>query len=190
VANGRPSIVDKLSLTAWAKRTFAKYIVWNPATLLVPAKPSIGRPAEQLVYSERRHLIQLFLQAWPAMLISLLGPLFLVRVDNDAAEVVVGLGVFGAQALLLWRVVEWAITRIMITDRRVIEFGGFLRRNGGSMPLSKVTDLAYEQSFPGLLFDYGMVRVESAGQDQALSKIQYLRYPVLFQQELVARAIR
>ena len=30
----------------------------------------------------------------------------------------------------------------------------------------------------GLLFDYGMVRIESAGQDQALSNINYLRYPV------------
>lgn len=188
-ANGNQRLGEYLSPSSWTKRTLAKYVVWDPGTLLVPAKPSIGREAEQAVYSERRHLIMLFITAWPWMLVGLLGPLFLLRLSGPAG-LVVGLVVFAAQARLLWTIVEWAITRIMITDRRVIEFGGFLRRSGGSMPLSKLTDLAFEQSFPGLLFDYGMVRVESAGQDQALSQINYLRYPLLFQQELVARAIK
>ena len=188
MANGT-TIASRLSLIGWAKRTLARYIVWDPGTLLVPAKPSIGRTAELLVYSERRHLIALYVDAWPEMLVSVFGPLLLIRLDNSSAQVLVGAVVFGVQLRLLWKVVEWTISRIMITDRRVIEFGGFLRRAGGSMPLSKLTDLAYEQTFPGLLFDYGMVRVESAGQDQALSRIQYLRYPVLFQQELIARAI-
>lgn len=183
-------IATKLSPSGFARRTFAKYIVWDPATLLVAAKPEIGRPAEKLVYSERRHLIALFITAWPEMAISAFGPLLLFRVHNAIAGTLLGLIVFATELRLGWRVVEWAVSRIMITDRRVIEFGGFLRRSGGSMPLSKLTDLAYEQTFPGLLFDYGMVRVESAGQDQALSRIRYLRYPVLFQQELVARAIK
>ncbi len=190
MADVRSALASKLSLSRWFRRSLSNYIVWDPATLLVPAKPAINRPAEQLVYSERRHLVQLFITAWPSMLVSLFGPLLLLGIGNTAAQIVIAVVVLAAEANLLWNVVEWAITRIMITDRRVIEFGGFLRRNGGSMPLSKLTDLAYEQTFPGLLFDYGMVRVESAGQDQALSRIRYLRYPVTFQQELVARAIK
>lgn len=182
------SIVDRLSLRRWVEGNVSKYIVWDPATLLVPARGD--REAERVAYSERRHVIALFVDAWAWMLASLLGPFLLLRVGNEAAGAIIGLLLFGAQVRLGWHILEWTITRIMITDRRVIEFGGFLRRSGGSMPLSKLTDLAFEQTFAGLLLDYGMVRVESAGQDQALSQIKYLRHPVLFQEELVARAIR
>ena len=170
----------------WLRARLRHYIVWDPASLLVPANPRIGRQAEQLKYSERRHIIALFIDAWLEMVLALLGPLLLIRLNQPGLQLVAGLIVFGAQIKLLVTVVEWSIGRIMITNRRVIEFGGFLRRSGGSMPLSKLTDLAYEQSFLGLLLDYGMVRVESAGQDQALSRIRYLRYPVRFQQELIA----
>lgn len=172
------------------KRLLAKYIVWDPTTLLVPARPELGRPAEQLVYSERRHIIALFLTAWREIALCVAGSLLVAAIGAGAVQTVLAAAVFLVQMRLLWKVVEWAIGRIMITDKRLIEFGGFLRRNGGSMPLTKLTDLSYHQTFPGLLFDYGMVHVESAGQDQALSRIRYLRYPVSFQQELVARAVK
>lgn len=187
MANNQLSVADRLSITRWLSNTLSKYIVWDPATLLVPANPAIDRPGEKLAYSERHHVVQLFVTSWAPMLVAVFGPLALLRLPGALLQLAAGLIVLGAQGRLLWNVTEWAITRIMITDLRLIVFGGFLRRNGGSMPLSKLTDLAYEQSFPGLLFDYGSVRVESAGQDQALSNIDYLRYPVLFQQELVAR---
>ena len=167
-----------------------KYVVWDPTALLVPARPDIGRPAEQLVYSERRHVVALFLAAWPELLVCVLGPPVLARLDRGSLQTVLAVVIFLVQLRLLWKLVEWAIGRIMITDRRLIEFGGFLRRSGGSIPLTKLTDLSYQQSLPGLLFDYGMVHVESAGQDQGLSRIKYLRYPVSFQQELVARAVQ
>jgi len=190
VATTEPARPAARARTPWVTRLLGKYIVWDPTTLLVPARPEIGRPAEQLVYSERRHLVALLAGAWPELFAATVGPLLLVELTSGATQVLFGLVLFVLQIRLLWKIVEWAIARIMITDKRVIEFGGFLRRNGGSMPLGKLTDLSYHQSFPGLLLDYGMVRIESAGQDQALSRIRYLRYPVAFQQELVARAVK
>jgi uncharacterized membrane protein YdbT with pleckstrin-like domain len=186
----RSALSSRLSLRRWLRRNLGKYVVWDPAELLVPARPEIGRPAEQPVYSERRHIFYLFTTSWKYVLVSLAGLFILARVDNTGGQVIVGLVTFYAQLRLLWDVIEWSIVRIMITDRRLIEFGGFLRRSGGTLPLGKLTDLNFEQSFLGLLFNYGMVRVESAGQDQAQSRIEYLRYPLVFQQELVARAIR
>jgi uncharacterized membrane protein YdbT with pleckstrin-like domain len=190
VAATEPAPIAGRTATPWVTRLLGKYIVWDPTTLLVPARPELGRPAEQLVYSERRHLVALLADAWPELLAATVGPLLLVELTRGDTQVVFGVLLFVLQVRLLWKIVEWAIARIMITDKRVIEFGGFLRRNGGSMPLGKLTDLSYHQSFPGLLLDYGMVRIESAGQDQALSRIRYLRYPVAFQQELVARAVK
>ncbi len=162
------------------------YVVWDPTTLLVPANPAVGRPAEVLKYAERRHVMALLVDTWPSMLVALGGPMVLVRIDHRLGELLLALVIVTAQIKLLVALLEWSIGRIMVTNRRVIEFGGFLRRTGGSMPLGKMTDLAYEQTFLGLLLDYGMVRVESAGQNQALANIRYLRYPVRFQQELIA----
>ncbi|MFN0028430.1 MAG: PH domain-containing protein [Acidimicrobiales bacterium] len=171
---------------SWLRAVLSHYVVWDPTTLLVPANPASGREAEVLKYAERRHVMALLVDAWPAMAVALGGPLLLVRLNHGLGELLLGLVIVIAQIKVLVALLEWSIGRIMVTNRRVIEFGGFLRRTGGSMPLGKMTDLAYDQSFLGLLLDYGMVRVESAGQNQALANIRYLRYPLRFQQELIA----
>jgi hypothetical protein len=45
------------------------------------------------------------------------------------------------------------------------------------MPLSKVTDMTYERTLFGRILGYGVFVMESAGQDQALSRIGYLPSP-------------
>ena len=45
------------------------------------------------------------------------------------------------------------------------------------MPLRKVTDMTYERSVLGRLLGYGEFIMESAGQDQALSRVPYLPRP-------------
>jgi uncharacterized membrane protein YdbT with pleckstrin-like domain len=42
------------------------------------------------------------------------------------------------------------------------------------MPISKVTDLTYERPLMGRLLGYGTMIVESAGQIQALNRLEYL----------------
>ena len=45
------------------------------------------------------------------------------------------------------------------------------------MPLSKVTDLTFERSIGGRMLGYGTLIVESAGQIQALNRIDYMPRP-------------
>lgn len=45
------------------------------------------------------------------------------------------------------------------------------------MPLAKVTDLTYERTIVGRLLGYGVFVIESAGQQQALSRIAYIPHP-------------
>ena len=45
------------------------------------------------------------------------------------------------------------------------------------MPLTKVTDMSYERSVPGRIFGYGRFVMESAGQDQALHKVNWVPDP-------------
>lgn len=71
----------------------------------------------------------------------------------------------------------WWIERIVITDKRVMLAQGIITHKVGMMPLGKVTDLTFERSLGGRLMGYGTIIVESAGQIQALNRIDYLPRP-------------
>lgn len=78
---------------------------------------------------------------------------------------------------LLWKVYDWYVERVMITDKRILKASGVITRSVQTMPLTKVTDLTYKRDPLGRLLGYGEFVVESAGQDQALSNIKYLPRP-------------
>jgi uncharacterized membrane protein YdbT with pleckstrin-like domain len=71
----------------------------------------------------------------------------------------------------------WWIERIVITDKRVMLAQGIIVHNVGMMPLGKVTDLTFQRSLGGRLLGYGTLIVESAGQIQALNRIDYMPRP-------------
>jgi uncharacterized membrane protein YdbT with pleckstrin-like domain len=71
----------------------------------------------------------------------------------------------------------WWVERIVITDKRVMLSKGILTHNIGMMPLGKVTDLTFERTMTGRLMGYGTMIIESAGQIQALNRIDYMPRP-------------
>ncbi len=71
----------------------------------------------------------------------------------------------------------WWIERIVITDKRVMLAEGVVVHNVKMMPLSKVTDLTFQRTLGGRMFGYGTMIVESAGQIQALNRIDYMPRP-------------
>lgn len=77
----------------------------------------------------------------------------------------------------LWMVGEWHLERFVVTDRRVLLLTGILTKRVAIMPLAKVTDLTYERTVVGRLLGYGVFVIESAGQQQALSRIAYIPHP-------------
>ena len=52
-----------------------------------------------------------------------------------------------------------------------------MTRNVNMMPLAKVTDMTFQRSAWGRILGYGKFILESAGQDQALTNVDYLPYP-------------
>ena len=72
---------------------------------------------------------------------------------------------------------EWWNDRIVITDKRVMLDEGIIATRVAMMPLSKVTDLTFRNSATGRMLGYGTIIVESAGQIQALNKIDYISRP-------------
>ncbi|WP_134322631.1 PH domain-containing protein [Cumulibacter soli] len=75
---------------------------------------------------------------------------------------------------LAYLILEWRLERFVITDQRMMLVGGVITRQVAVMPMRKVTDLTFEKPLIGQVFGYGTFIVESAGQDQALSRIDYL----------------
>ncbi|WP_214364355.1 PH domain-containing protein [Pseudonocardia sp. H11422] len=71
----------------------------------------------------------------------------------------------------------WWIERIVITDKRVMLAQGIIVHNVGMMPLGKVTDLTFQRTLGGRMLGYGTLVVESAGQIQALNRIDYMPRP-------------
>lgn len=77
----------------------------------------------------------------------------------------------------LWQWIEWRHTRVVATDKRIVLFEGWINHKVSMMPLKKVTDMGYERSLLGRILGYGTFVLESAGQDQALSKISFVPDP-------------
>lgn len=76
-----------------------------------------------------------------------------------------------------WRVWDWYYDRFILTNKRLMLVNGIITRRVAMMPLIKVTDMKYEQSPLGRLLNYGTFVLESAGQDQALSKVAHMPNP-------------
>lgn len=75
---------------------------------------------------------------------------------------------------LFWRYLNWRHDWFVATDKRFLLFYGFIRRKVAMMPLIKVTDMTFDRSVMGRMFGYGTFLLESAGQEQALSHIEYV----------------
>lgn len=84
---------------------------------------------------------------------------------------------FALLARTIYLLVEWRHDWFVATDRRLLLFYGFVTRKVSMMPLMKVTDMSYERSIPGRLLGYGRFVMESAGQDQALHKVNWVPQP-------------
>jgi hypothetical protein len=122
-------------------------------------------------------LAALFVLGW------FLGQLPPGHVVNDALTllVVVALARFG------WAWTEWRNERLVVTDRRLLMVTGLFTKRVAVMPLRKVTDMTFVRPFLGRLpgrSGWGTFVFESAGQDQALSEVAYLRHPEELYQRL------
>jgi uncharacterized membrane protein YdbT with pleckstrin-like domain len=73
--------------------------------------------------------------------------------------------------------VEWWVERIVVTDKRAMITSGIFVTKVAMMPVSKITDMTYERTVVGRMLGYGTLILESAGQIQALNRIEFLPRP-------------
>jgi membrane protein YdbS with pleckstrin-like domain len=125
---------------------------FHPAVLIRPAAETLGGLALACVITVPFHLgSTVTLVVWLAWLI------LLIR--------------------LLFHIYQWLEDYFVVTSARLLLATGVFKKTVNMMPLSKVTDMRFERSPAGRLFGFGTFIVESAGQDQALHRIDHLPYP-------------
>ncbi|MFL6129157.1 MAG: PH domain-containing protein [Mycobacteriales bacterium] len=142
----------------------------NPARYLLPT--------ERPVINIRRH--------WAVLAGITLQSLLLFAAGVLVARILSGIGF--AQMVVVWFCVfvvarwiwvfaDWYVEKLVVTDKRLLLLTGILARNVAIMPLVKVTDLTFHRSATGMTLGYGKFVVESAGQEQALSTIDFVPQP-------------
>lgn len=137
-------------------------------------------PTERRVIRVRRH--------WASLLRVLAETLAVVGVAFMLSQLLGGDDMWVLQSVLwylavaavlrfAWKVLEWWVELIVITDKRFLITSGIIVTKISMMPITKVTDMSYLRSFAGRLLGYGTLRVESAGQKQDLERVDYLPKP-------------
>ena len=132
-------------------------------------------PGEDVVLATRRHwavLIEPTLKFLPVFVVG--GALFLLDPDNPVTSVVGLVVVLGSLVYYALRVGEWWMRHFIVTRRRVLLTSGVIVRTVTLLPLRRITDLTWEETFFGQILGYGSFRFESAGQDQALRHITFM----------------
>lgn len=111
------------------------------------------------------------------------GWLFLLDPRNHVTSLAGLLVLLAALGYLGLRIGEWYMRHFIVSKRRVLLTSGVLVRTVTLLPLRRVTDLTWKETFVGQLLGYGTFRFESAGQQQALSQITFLPHAdVLYKQ--------
>lgn len=161
---------------------------------MVPRRPGLPRevsnyliPTEKIVFQLHSHWIRV---AGPAF-ITVAGLLLVGFLDqnlppNSFIRSVLVLGWLVLFLWLLWQLIEWRLEWFIATDRRLLLIHGVIIRRVAMMPLAKVTDMAYNRSPAGKILGYGQFVLESAGQDQALDKVDYVPNPNAYYQTLTS----
>jgi uncharacterized membrane protein YdbT with pleckstrin-like domain len=151
-----------------------------PNTDTVPA--SVNRyllPHERQVITVHQHPAVLIRPIFEVLVgLAIAGWLTTVFAKNNGIALLIIWVLWGILFLrLAVKVFEWGETYFVVTSQRFILATGLLTRKVNMMPLSKVTDMSFQRSTMGRILGYGEFILESAGQDQALNKIDHLPYP-------------
>ena len=151
-----------------------------PNTDTVPA--SVNRfllPHERQVITVHQHPAVLIRPIFEVLVgLAIAGWLTTVFAKSNSVAVLIIWILWGIVFLrLVIKVFEWAETYFVVTSQRFLLATGLVTRKVNMMPLSKVTDMSFQRSTMGRILGYGEFILESAGQDQALNKVDHLPYP-------------
>lgn len=143
----------------------------------MPDVDSYLLPTERAVVIARRHWAVLMAHWLQVVAVWVVFFVLMAMSDNGFLGLMAACFFLISAGWLGWEAAEWYVEQFAVTDKRVLLVTGLIWKRVAIMPLSKVTDMTYERSPVGRILGYGTFIIESAGQDQALSRIDYVNHP-------------
>jgi len=92
-------------------------------------------------------------------------------------QVALALGAVAHAAWIGWCILDWRVEQIAVTDTRLIRVSGLVAITVDTVPLAEITDMSLRCSIPGRVLGYGQLRVETAGQKQAVGRLDFIPAP-------------
>jgi membrane protein YdbS with pleckstrin-like domain len=136
-------------------------------------------PDERIVVANRHHWARM-LEPVGTMLLGFVAVAFVSgRLEAAIGEAALFLWWvwFLLVARLIWKALEWRNEWFVATDKRLLMTYGLITHRVAMMPIRKVTDMNYARSPVSRVLGYGQFLLESAGQDQAMRKIDWVVDP-------------
>jgi len=119
---------------------------------------------EDVVLSFRQHWKLLFVPILAFVVMLIVLGATVQWIDWGGVEVVVALIVLGGFVWFVVRpVVSWLVTRYVLTTERLMTRKGLIAQSGIEIPLERITNVNFSQSFFERLLGAGDLLVESAG---------------------------
>ena len=132
----------------------------------------IGKARTMLSGNRTNTLIALVIVAGVGYLLS--------RLASDRRYGAGGILLLVLLAVVAWgvyQIAEWSDRYFVLTNKRIVVIEGIVTTTVRSMPVSRLTDMAYRRTGIGRALGYGLFDVESAGQDQALKIMNFVPNP-------------
>lgn len=120
-------------------------------------------PGENIVVSTRTHPKALLVPLFALVVLLAIGVAFQMLVDNSTARLVVwALMAIGIVWLTVWPTLDWLLASYTITNRRLITRHGIITRKGHDIPLTRISDVAYELGLIDRMLGCGTLVISDA----------------------------
>jgi membrane protein YdbS with pleckstrin-like domain len=118
---------------------------------------------EQIVFDTRTHPKALILP-FLALVVALAVAVFLDKaIDNSTVSLIIWLLALALiQWLSVWPFLNWLVAGYAVTNRRLITRSGVITRRGHDIPLTRVSDVAYEKDLIDRLLGCGTLVISDA----------------------------
>jgi len=88
-------------------------------------------------------------------------------------------------ARIVWGFVAWRMNVYVLTNRRVAEVTGVIRKQVSDSSLEKLTDVVLTQGILGRLLHYGSIEILTASAGAGVNYLKQIRKPLEFKQAMV-----
>lgn len=107
------------------------------------------------------------------------------KTSNDLIDLLTGVIATMAWLRLGWIVLTWYMTRIVVTDQRILLISGIVSRAVTGIPLARIVDFTYRRSVMGRLLGYGELILKDANVTHGVGRLDHIPDPDHFYRSVV-----